>query len=365
MCGFFHSLVLIIMIGILHNTLEEWKNFDDNLVSTSFGIGSYFGSLMSSILFVKRVWFQRKRIIELLNTTKLPTTFIQEGSIKKRFLIVIIKIFVIAGIICLNMSNYFAALNTQMLKTISNLLCHKTISTILLTHVSTFYTITRLEMTIIATTLLIQKQIVATQLKLADENIHMGLTIYRNMKSKIEIINRVYGNPLVAYYLIVVGYYCGMPGFLLSSEFSQFPITILIYFGLDTVGWVLAAEFNYLIEQTFLKWHEHCIQKRSCVEEHTSFGLYKVCGKCDQMAKSLYLIQREQEISKFNNEFKLDSLALSCRLFQVNYSFLKAVSFMPNLDLIYIHKSIGFHQDGSVIFTFDLYRCLVSLSRTQ
>lgn len=306
--------------------LERWKKLDDEILVSSFTFLSYFGSMLMSILFMHRVWFKRVRISKLIHITRIPLCSAQNTFLKWKLMSMIIKILFISIITYILYTTLTSLMNT--LKNDDCQVLQKKIGLIVDSHVVTFYWATRLEVILVFVTCFLMGKSIKVELGLTNGNIFKGLEIYQNLLWKISHINKTFGNYFLAYYLDVIGYCIGVPSILLSySHVPQYPSMFFVSFVLDTTGWIVAAEFYYSIQNTFLKWHEHHSRNKSYI--YSTINLSSSCDMCEQVAKSLNAIRLllvRDDVAKNKTEFQYEPLALSCRFFRITYEFLKTVS---------------------------------------
>ncbi len=281
--------------------------------------------MLMTTLFLERIWFKRGQISGLLHVTTLPPNSTQKNVFKWKISSAITKILLIVSIVYYMCTHFISIVSP--LKNDDYLMVKKTTFVVANYLGANFYRVTRLEIVLVFVTSLLMGQQTKMNLELTQGNIQKGLEIYQTLLWKMGTINKIFGNILLAYYLDVIGYCCGIPSALLKNSVLQYPSTFLVSFALDVAGWIIAAEFYHYIQYTFSNWHEYHSRNKSY--KHPMIDLGTTCDKCKQMAKSvnaIRLVVERDDIVKIKAEFQYEPLAFSCRFFRITYGFLQKVN---------------------------------------
>ncbi|CAL8070637.1 unnamed protein product [Orchesella dallaii] len=131
-------------------------------------------------------------------------------------------------------------------------------------------------------------------------DIKQGILLYRKLKETSNLIRILYGNQILAFYISSVAYYAETPYILLGNR-GDSERGVVIYFLINGLNWLVAAEFHYNTFNSVLHW----------ISIHTDDdGL-----NCDMKFRLLSI----------SNEMSANPIALSCRCFAVTYQHLGSV----------------------------------------
>lgn len=304
------------------------SHLDNSLVST-FNIVCNFGSILGITLFLKRVWFDRNRIVELLKASTI-TQF--DEFIKKRLFIFGFTslIALLSILIWFSYSHFILAENFY--KSYTNTLDEVVFNIILrciISHVTNFCAIvTRYQILVLICTMCKISWTSKKQLK--GKCICKGTGIYNEMKSKLKIINDFVGNQMFAYYILVIGLYCQIPETAMGSRFKNVRFELVLCLFMDTVVWVFAAEFHHYTQSIFLEWIQNgCNTSRHPIEYGDKIQIinskYRPC-ECCLMTDEINSIRSELVLASLKNELHFEPLAFNCRFFCVTYGLLTSVT---------------------------------------
>lgn len=132
-----------------------------------------------------------------------------------------------------------------------------------------------------------------------------GLVLYKTLHCKIDCVNYITQNQLLAFSVLFICYLCELPDYNFALESAE----SLIMFALtNALTWILAAEFHYSVKQTVTNWF-----KVICLNGYQLKGINK-----DNRFNQIDLVMVQ-------NELIIDAVSLSCRCFKVTYGFLCSV----------------------------------------
>ncbi|CAL8070643.1 unnamed protein product [Orchesella dallaii] len=128
-------------------------------------------------------------------------------------------------------------------------------------------------------------------------DIQQGILLFRELQGTSNLIRKLFGNQMLAFYISAVSYYAETPYILLGNR-GESERAIVIYFLINGLNWVLAAEFHHNIFNSILHW----------ISIHTDSDSLN----CDMRFRLLSI----------SNEMLANPIALSCRCFAVTYQHL-------------------------------------------
>lgn len=83
--------------------------------------------------------------------------------------------------------------------------------------------------------------------RIGHTNIPEGILLYRQLKWNMGVVNEVWGNRLLSFYIILISYYGGLPD-ILMGHINEEPVeTMVAYFIVNTIGWFMAARFHSIV----------------------------------------------------------------------------------------------------------------------
>ncbi len=140
------------------------------------------------------------------------------------------------------------------------------------------------------------------------------MSIYRALKLKIKISNRICSKLLLAYYAVVMGYYCEAPDLFREYYIKASLLSTVIYLYFNIFACIFAADFHSSVQQSFLQWHDntlfHSIQHRT--EFNSNFVMPQHT-------------ENYMKLMEVKNEMHIEPIALSCKFFAVTNQFLSSV----------------------------------------
>lgn len=296
---------------------------DSTFLSTAFTGVSNLGSTAMNLLFIKQVWFERAQILKVLLVTRVAFSGCQR-KIYGNILRIVMKVAPVLFLGMIFYSNYFSDDGYFNDNTVLRYAWK-----LLKAHAITANISVRLHVLSMMVSLLLLYLNVHQELDLSQGNMQRGLKMFRLLRWKMDVINDFFGNQLLAWYIVVVAFYCKVPDMVMSPSFSDTLGIIFIYMANDSIGWIIAAEYYHLVQQTFLRWLWSANYNNSpFLTEHWQ-----------RRAIVLEFVEPTKEnldLGTMKAEFQFEYLALSTRFFRVTYGFLGAVSILV-LHYICIH----------------------------
>lgn len=131
-------------------------------------------------------------------------------------------------------------------------------------------------------------------------NPEVGLMLYIALKKKVGVINVLVGAQFLGLFLSFFGYTCEITDYFDNYYFQESVWSVAIFLGMNTLTLIGVAEFHHNVCESFGNWY-------------TSF------------ADNQYNIHQSTFVLA-QNELLLNSACISCRCFNVTYSFLCSVS---------------------------------------
>lgn len=280
---------------------------DNTFLVTTFTGVSNVGSIILNILFIKQVWFSRVQISEVLSLTR-----IELPGIKRRIYTILVfteKIGLVVALVMLFYANCLSELNFGTDGYVKNNTSLRYSWIILKAYAITAIMSVRLQVLSMIVALLLLYLNLNHELDHINCNIKRGTEIFRLLRWKMDIINEYFVNQILAWYLVVVAFYCKVPEIVMSPLFTQSKLFMFVYMTCDSIGWLTAAEYYHLVQKTFLRWlwnHDY------------NYSGYRSREKVIEMIQPTNESVDEGTVKA---EFHLEYLALSTRFFRVTWIF--------------------------------------------
>lgn len=273
---------------------------------------------------MKTIWFERNKIGELLLATR-TSIYWKHGIAKMNLLKFFGELLFLGIFLSIACNNYFIAemyaMNDGWFTT--NEILRK-LWVLVFAHMMAFEFWIRFQLPFFAFTFLIVNLNVKRELNVMPGNFEHGLEIFGSVRDKIHVVNMYFENQLLAYFIIAVSFYCGIPEVVKNTTYTNFSWFFAFDVMLDFSGWIIAAEYSHLIQNTFLNflWEQRNNADRTMTKLYSKLA----CENYDTL-QNISKIEKRVERLQLINEFQFEHLTISCRFFRVTYGFISSVSF--------------------------------------
>lgn len=161
---------------------------------------------------------------------------------------------------------------------------------------------------------------------LNNARVEKGIDLYRSLKRNVHLVNEAWSGKILAFAIVLISYYGTLPDILMAYIADEPPVSVLVYAFVNTFGWVAAAKFHAMVQQTFLVWSEASLFENSntwkCMENDVKKSSLSSSSKLLQIASGFDSLMK---LSAIRQEVQTEPIALSCEFFSVTNSFLCSV----------------------------------------
>ncbi|CAL8098472.1 unnamed protein product [Orchesella dallaii] len=260
-----HLYTLYFQIGFVMGQYVSIREMGQDVVSQYFNFFSNVASVALLLLFYKIIWFRRGDLLTIVGLTEI--------KIKKADLIFsVARLLAVAAMYAntfwmyifilqnfseehpeypsetelsskRNSTNSFTWLHIVSMKPVQHLYA------IFEAHCMEIYTVNYFFLLVLGSTLLGMATNYRAKLAYHGKDIKIGIELYRDLRTKVSQINKLFEVHLIVFTAVIIPLYCGIPD-VLMNYLSDEPIGLVTFYGMvNTSIFVFAAEFNSQVKQ--------------------------------------------------------------------------------------------------------------------